>query len=196
MREAEAEPSCPTECRALPGRPQSSATGGGASCSWKFSFWNTLLKAGPLWEPANGLQLSPLRFWESSVRRASCEEEDTREVWREAAAERVPILCLKRASATLWGSEKTQCGSQVWISGKGCASAQEEAAGVGALRHSGPPCARPPCRLAIPHISPRGFLWYLYFEVRGPERLPLAFTSLYGNLDIRHQFGLATKWYS
>lgn len=53
-------------------RLQSSVTGGGMSCNWKFSFWKMLLKAGPLWEPPNGLQLSPLRFWESSVRRASC----------------------------------------------------------------------------------------------------------------------------
>lgn len=54
-------------------RLQSSVTGGGMSCSWKFSFWKMLLKAGPLWEPPNGLQLSLLRFWESSVRRASLE---------------------------------------------------------------------------------------------------------------------------
>lgn len=41
-------------CQA-PERPQSSVTGGGMSCSWKFSFWKMLLKAGPLWEPLNGL---------------------------------------------------------------------------------------------------------------------------------------------
>lgn len=33
---------------------QSSVTGGGVSCSWKFSFWKTLWKAGPLWELLNG----------------------------------------------------------------------------------------------------------------------------------------------
>ena len=49
------------------------------SCSWKFSFWKTLLKAGPLWEPLNGLRLSLPRFWESSVSRASCKGGDTRQ---------------------------------------------------------------------------------------------------------------------
>lgn len=34
---------------------QSSVTGGGVSCSWKFSFWKMLLKAEPLWEPLKGL---------------------------------------------------------------------------------------------------------------------------------------------
>lgn len=63
-----------------PARPQSSVTGGGMSCSWKFSFWKMLLKAGPLWEPLNGLQLSLLRFWESSVRRASCKGGDTHQL--------------------------------------------------------------------------------------------------------------------
>ena len=58
-------------------RLQSSVTGGGMSCSWKFSFWKMLLKAGPLWVLPNGLQLSLLRFWESSVRRASCRGGDT-----------------------------------------------------------------------------------------------------------------------
>lgn len=60
-----------------PDRHQSSVTGGGMSCSWKFSFWKMLLKAGPLWEPLKGLKLSLLRFWESSVRRASCKGGDT-----------------------------------------------------------------------------------------------------------------------
>lgn len=51
---------------------QSSVTGGGTSCSRKFSFWKMLLKV-ELGEPLKGRQPSPPRFWESSVRRASRE---------------------------------------------------------------------------------------------------------------------------
>lgn len=50
---------------------QSSVTGGGTSCSWKFSFCKMLLNA-ELGEPLKGLQPSPPQFWESSVRSASC----------------------------------------------------------------------------------------------------------------------------
>lgn len=51
-------------------RSYSSASGGGVRCSWKFSFWKTLLVAGSPWETLSSPCLSPRA---SSVRRASRE---------------------------------------------------------------------------------------------------------------------------
>lgn len=54
----------------------SSASGGGVRCSWKFSFWKTLLVAGSPWETLSSPCLSPPPWppRASSVRRASCKE--------------------------------------------------------------------------------------------------------------------------
>lgn len=54
----------------------SSASGGGVRCSWKFSFWKTLLVAGSPWETLSSPCLSPppCAPRASSVSRASCKE--------------------------------------------------------------------------------------------------------------------------